>query len=244
MTQRAQISTEDVQSAQSGDTDAMGRIIGAMGPVIESILRSHAPDATREDAADLRQEGAIAVMMAVTAWSTAGGASVVAYAYPRIQSAVRDAYLRSRPGSMTTDSRRERMIRSALARHDGDMDAAYADVAGQVSMKRSRFDAMVRATDDATHLDADDSEHPGETVGSMLAAPGHDTEAVRARETVASIFADPRVSARDEFCMRAEHGVGMPPEERAQVARLLGVGPVTHRKILSRAYATARMVHG
>ncbi|MFI6444678.1 hypothetical protein [Kitasatospora sp. NPDC050543] len=226
------ISADRIESAKTGDQDAMWGIVTDLEPMLMSIVRTvTAGQALPEDVEDLMQEARFALITCVASFTTDGPGQLQTKAWSAVRNAVTSAWTRT--AAFTVEPSTLLIVRRALARAGGDVDEAYALALAQAgSLTRATFSAAREALSPMESLDRPvDGDEPG---GTTLADTIPDVETVSGAAVTRDLaeYALSSITARRALVLRATYGVGMPPMEDREIGGHLGnVGPTRVRRI-------------
>ncbi|MFJ9694899.1 helix-turn-helix domain-containing protein [Kitasatospora sp. NPDC101183] len=231
------ITTETIQSAQAGDSDAMWEILTGVEPMMLRIIATvTSGQASANDRDDLLQEARAAMITRVHAYDTTGPASLQTRAYREVHGAVARAWVSAR-STVTPEPEVALRVRRALGEAEGDVEVAarrLSELPADRRVSRSRFMAALEALTPAIDLEAQVNSGNGRTLTLAEVLPdthGEDLAEQAARRDLA-VRALASVTPRRELVLRASYGVGMPPMEDAEIGgHLGGVAPARVRRI-------------
>lgn len=230
------ISTDTIQCAQAGDSDAMWQILTEVEPMMRHVIYTvTGGQASTDDADDLLQEARAVVIARVHSYDTAGPACLQTRVYREVQGVIARAWISARSAA-TPDPDVVLRVRRALGEAEGDVEAAAGRLdtlpAGR-RVSRTRFMAALEALMEPSDL----GERIGNgestlTLADVLPDTRDDDIAERAARRDLADRALASVTPRRSLVLRATYGVGMPPMEDAEIGGHLGhVTPTRVRRI-------------
>lgn len=248
---RENITAEQIRAAQAGDSDAMWAIIMGCDAMLRGIVRTVAPNATREDAEDYLQEARAVLIQRVRDYdSDASTAALTSYVYRAARRAVTEAHIAqvcpvAVPASATI------VVRHLLWRHDGDAEKVWQELQEEQSathkISRETFLALLEALTESASLDApaggEDADGSSLTLADVIADPSAEvTDDTERRDLARWLMA--QIPPRQSLALRAFYGVGMTRQDEQQTCADLAVKPAALRKLRSNGVTSARKVAG
>ncbi|MEU1037645.1 sigma factor [Streptomyces sp. NPDC005907] len=245
---RVQITDEQIQAAQSGDSDSMWEIVEAFDPMLKSVIRSAAPGAGSDDVEDLLQEARAVLIQHIRDYdSSSSSAQLSSFVYRAVRRAVAEEHV-SMSTALTVDPTTVLRIRRALWEADGDVDKAWRAVSTSPNPKsrieRERFMATLEAIGEVESLDSpvnggDGSGEASATLAETIPDPDSQvTGSTERRDLARWLMA--QIPARQSLALRAFYGVGMTQLPEAQTCADLGVKPAALRRLRSAGLVSAR----
>ncbi len=246
---RESINADQIRAAQGGDSEAMWQIVMGLDATLRGIVRSVAPNASREDAEDYLQEARVVLIQRIKDFdSDASSAALMTYVYQAARRAVAEAHI-SNSCPVTVPASAAIVVRHLLWRHGGDAEKVWAELEGERSrthkISREMFVALIEALTEAASLDTptggQDADGSGLTLSDVL--PDTSTNAsdsVERRDLARWIMT--QIPQRQAYALRAFYGVGMTKQEEPETCDDLAVKPAALRKLRSRGLDSSRAV--
>lgn len=240
------VTTDLILAAQGGDQNAMWQIIDAYDPLLHSIVRKVATQATPDQREDLHQEARAVLLTRVRSYeATADAAALHSYAYRWVYAAVRDEWLRTSTG-LTIEPGALRKVRKALTDHAHDVDAAADALWATYGIPRTVVTAVVEAARPEMHW-TDVVQRNGHgstnalTLADVVADPSMAISDSVERRDFARWLLD-QIAVRQSHALRTQYGIQMGRQETRDVAAELGVSAATVRQLRTRGISSARQV--
>ncbi|MFI7096386.1 hypothetical protein [Streptomyces lydicus] len=238
---RTEVTDEQIREAQAGDQAAMWDIVSAHDPMVKSIIQAVAPGAGKEAREDMLQDGRAVLIEYIRRYDTAvSAAALPTYAYRAIRHAITESWLTSSSG-MTIEISAVLRVRSALATHGGNVEAAWQDLQER-NMQRGTFIAALDALSSPESLEApiQDGDN-GATLADTIADPTADvTSPVERRDLARWLMT--QIAPRQSYALRAHYGIQMTAVPDAEAAGHLQTTPANVRVLRTRGVAAAKTV--
>lgn len=236
------VTDEDVRAAQSGDSDAMWRVVSEHDNLIRGMARKVAPAATAEQAEDLLQEGRASLISRIRSYdSDQSAAQLHTYAHSAVRRAIAEEWVRMSTG-LSVDPTTVLRVRQALAQYEGNREAAILSLYARHGIDRGAAVAAMDALSAMEWLDGPMRGGDGEsaTLADTIPAAGADfTEPVERRELAHHLLKV--IAPRQSYALAAFHGVGMAPAPDADVAAHLSAPAHRVRQLRSEGAESARV---
>lgn len=251
---RVEVSDEQIKAAQSGDSDAMWKIVQAFDPMFSGMIRSVAKSASSEDAEDLLQEARAVLIQHVRDYDTeASSATLTSFVFQAARRCIAEEHIKATT-ALTVDPTAVLRVRRALWQADGDIEGAWmivstcSNVKGR--MERERFMAVLDALTSVERLDGPAGSEDGDgsdlTLADVVADPSAEVTDPTERRDLARWLLT-QIPQRQALALRAFYGVGMTKQEDPQTCADLGVRASTLRGLRKSGVTNARAaadVHG
>lgn len=236
------VTDEDVLSAQSGDADAMWRVVSAHDNLLRGMARHVAPAATSNQVDDLLQEGRAALIARIRSYdSSQSAAQLQTYAHSTVRRAIAEEWIRMSTG-LSVDPTTIIRVRQALAQYEGNREAAILSLYARYGIDRGAAFAALEALVGMESLDTPYKSYgsgDNETIGDRIPDPAGDfTETADRRDLAHHLLK--QVAPRQSYALAAYHGVGMSPVPDADVAAHLETPAHRVRQLRSDGARNAR----
>ncbi len=246
---RISVTDEQIHAAQGGDSDAMWDVISAFDPMVNGLIRSVAPGASREVAEDLLQEARALLIQHVRDYrSESSSAALSSYVYQAVRRLLQETHL-SMTTTLTVDAGSALRVKRALWEAGGDVERAWLALSQTEDprnrMTRERFMAVLEALASTERLDAPtgggDEGAEGLTLSDVIADPTATlTDSVERRDYARWLMT--QVPPRQSLALRAFYGVSMTKQPDAQTADDMGIKLAALRRLRANGCESARRV--